>query len=387
MSVEASDSVGEHAAGEIAAVETPGRLVFSGEWTISTARKLEEPLDEALPKDSGETAVLVIDGSGIKRMDTAGAWLIENARRTCNMRSIDVQLVGFDPEDTILLQTVSKLLLDVPKEPEEKPLLRRWLEAVGHEVVDLGYDVIAVLSLFGEMVAGIGQIITRKQPMRWAAFFTQMDRVGLKAIPIIALMSFLIGMIIAQQGGFYLRTFGAEVYVIALVGVLVCREIGVLLTAIMIAGRSGSAMTAEIGSMKMREEIDALTVLGVSPTCVLVVPRVMALVLTLPLLTVVSDLSAMAGAWIVVVFYIGLPTDTFLQLLREAVTVTYFLIGVVKAPVMAATIGLVACTEGMKVSGSAESLGLHTTISVVKGIFAVILMDGIFAIVLASLGI
>ncbi|ODN71462.1 ABC transporter permease [Methylobrevis pamukkalensis] len=370
---------------DVVSDERRGLLRLTGEWTIATAERLEQRLVQALP--SGAVGECVIDGEGITRLDTAGAWLIEATRRRYVAGDTRVVLQGFDSQAETLLKTVSNLLKEPLPRVRAEPVLKRFIVAVGRQAVDLGRDLVAITSLFGEFCATLVQIVLRRQSMRWPALFTQIDRVGLKAIPIIALMSFLIGMIIAQQGGFYLRTFGAEVYVIALVGVLVCREIGVLLTSIMVAGRSGSAMTAEIGSMKMREEIDALTVLGVSPTGVLVVPRLAALILTLPLLTLVSDLAALAGAWVVVVTYIGLPSDTFFQLLREAVTIDYVLIGLCKAPVMAATIGLVACAEGMKVAGSAESLGLHTTISVVKGIFAVIVMDGIFAIVLASLEI
>ncbi len=367
---------------------TDGRLVrLSGAWTVDDADELDGLLAGALPQRGEGGSAFVIDGAGIEKLDTAGAWLIEAARRRCLEAGIEVELRGFPAGNEELLRKVSGLnRADLPV-PDTGAFWRRFLAAVGRQAVDLWGDFVAVVSLFGEVAATVAAIVLRREPMRWAALFNQIDRVGLKAIPIIALMSFLIGMIIAQQGGFYLRTFGAEVYVIALVGVLVCREIGVLLTAIMVAGRSGSAITAEIGSMKMREEIDALVVLGTSPTGVLVVPRLIALVSTLPLLTLVSDLSALAGAWVVVVTYIGIPSDTFFQLLRESVTVTYFAIGLAKAPVMAAVIGLVACVEGMKVSGSAESLGLHTTISVVKGIFAVIVMDGVFAIILAQMDI
>jgi phospholipid/cholesterol/gamma-HCH transport system permease protein len=200
-------------------------------------------------------------------------------------------------------------------------------------------------------------------------------------------MSFLIGMIIAQQGAFYMRTYGAEIFVVDLVAVLVTREIGVLLTAIMVAGRSGSAFTAEIGSMKMREEIDALTVLGVSPADVLVVPRLLALVLALPLLALIANLAALFGAYIVVVYLLAIPADTFLVRLREALTVTNLVVGIAKAPAMAVVIGLIACVEGLKVKGSAESLGKHTTASVVKAIFLVIVMDGVFAMIFASVGI
>ncbi len=208
---------------------------------------------------------------------------------------------------------------------------------------------------------------------------------GVKAVPIILLMSFLIGAIIAQQGAFQLRYFGAEVFVVDLVGILQLREIGVLLTAIMIAGRSGSAITAEIGSMKMREEIDALVVMGLNPVGVLIFPRLVALTVALPLLTIVANFAALAGAALVAWAYSGITLEVFLTRLHESVDISTVLAGLIKAPFMALIIGVVSAVEGMKVGGSAESLGLHVTSAVVKSIFVVILVDGLFAMFYAAI--
>jgi len=210
---------------------------------------------------------------------------------------------------------------------------------------------------------------------------------GVKAVPIIVLMSFLIGGIIAQQGAFQLRRFGGEVYAVNLAGILVLREIGVLLTAIMIAGRSGSAITAEIGSMKMREEVDALHVIGLNPISVLIFPRLVALTIALPLLTFVSNLAALLGAMLTLRLYSGISFANFLQGLQQSIDLFTIFAGLIKAPFMAIIIGLVASAEGLKVGGSAESLGLHVTAAVVKSIFLVILLDGIFAIFYASIGL
>jgi phospholipid/cholesterol/gamma-HCH transport system permease protein len=203
----------------------------------------------------------------------------------------------------------------------------------------------------------------------------------------VALMSFLIGLIVAQQGGFYLRQFGAGVFVVDLIGVLVLRELGVLLTAIMIAGRSGSAFTAEIGAMKMQEEIDALRVIGLEPLEVLVLPKMMALILALPVLTFIADISALLGAILISWTYLGITPVNFIARLHEAVSPHELYIGLIKAPFFAIIIGLIACMEGLKVGGSAESLGLRTTNSVVKAIFMVIVVDGVFAIFFASIGV
>jgi phospholipid/cholesterol/gamma-HCH transport system permease protein len=213
-----------------------------------------------------------------------------------------------------------------------------------------------------------------------------LDRVAWQAVPIVLLITFLIGGIIAQQGFFHFRKFGADEYVVDMVGILVLREIGVLIVAIMVAGRSGSSYTAELGSMKMREEIDALRTMGLDATEVLILPRVTALVLALPLLTFLGSLAALFGGGLVAWLYGGMSPEIFTARLKEAISVTHFKVGMIKAPFMALAIGVVACSEGLRVKGSAESLGLQTTTSVVKSIFLVIVLDGLFAIFFASIG-
>jgi phospholipid/cholesterol/gamma-HCH transport system permease protein len=205
-------------------------------------------------------------------------------------------------------------------------------------------------------------------------------------VPIILLITFLIGGIIAQQGIFHFRKFGAETYVVDMVGILVLREIGVLIVAIMVAGRSGSSYTAELGSMKMREEIDALRTMGRDPVEVLILPRVLALVIALPILAFLGSLAALYGGGLIAWTYGGMSPDIFIERLRDAISTTHFQVGMIKAPFMALAIGVIACAEGLRVKGSAESLGLQTTRSVVKSIFVVIVLDGVFAIFFASIG-
>jgi phospholipid/cholesterol/gamma-HCH transport system permease protein len=197
-------------------------------------------------------------------------------------------------------------------------------------------------------------------------------------------MAAIVGAIIAQQGAFQLRYFGAEIFVVDLVGILIMRELGVLLTAIMIAGRSGSAITAEIGSMKMREEIDALKVIGLNPVGVLVFPRLVALVIALPCLTIIANFAALGGAMFVAWSYSGIPPQAFIDRLRESIDLSSILAGLIKAPFMAIIIGIIGAVEGMKVGGSAESLGRQVTTSVVKAIFIVIVVDGLFAMFYAA---
>jgi phospholipid/cholesterol/gamma-HCH transport system permease protein len=212
-----------------------------------------------------------------------------------------------------------------------------------------------------------------------------LDRVGWQAVPIVLLITFLIGGIIAQQGIFHFRKFGADVYVVDMVGILVLREIGVLIVAIMVAGRSGSSYTAELGSMKMREEIDALRTMGRDPVEVLILPRVIALVLALPMLTFLGSMAALYGGGLVAWLYGGMSPDIFIARLKEAISLTHLQVGMIKAPFMALVIGIVACSEGLRVRGSAESLGRQTTTSVVKSIFLVIVLDGMFAMFFASI--
>jgi phospholipid/cholesterol/gamma-HCH transport system permease protein len=210
--------------------------------------------------------------------------------------------------------------------------------------------------------------------------------VAWQAVPIILLITFLIGGIIAQQGIFHFRKFGAEMYAVDLVGILILREIGVLIVAIMVAGRSGSSYTAELGSMKMREEIDALRTMGFDPIEVLILPRILVLVIALPILTFLGCMAALYGGGLVAWFYGGMSPDIYVARLTEAISLTHFKVGMIKAPFMGLVIGLVACAEGLQVKGSAESLGLKTTASVVKSIFLVIVLDGLFAIFFASIG-
>lgn len=367
--------------------ETSGvRIRLAGDWTVEAAETLRQQIDSAVGQVPGG-AVAVLDGGDVGRMDTAGAWLVERARRRLDAAGARVALERFSQDHSHLIDAVEPTQrADRQPAPPVSPVIV-FLAMVGRGAALILKDGRLVTTMLGEFVVAFVQTLAFRRRMRWAAFVNHIDRAGFQAVPIIALMSFLIGMIIAQQGAFYFRSFGAELFVVDLVGVLVCREIGVLLTAIMVAGRSGSAFTAEIGSMKMREEIDALTVLGLSPVDVLVVPRVLALVISLPILALVADLAALAGAWVVVLFYIGIPTDTFILRLREALTVSYVMVGLVKAPFMAMVIGLMACVEGMKVAGSAESLGEHTTASVVKAIFMVVVMDGVFAMFFATIGV
>ena len=359
-------------------------LVLSGDWRHAAISGVYGKVLEIQGKLSGE--VLEIDLSDVDHFDTAGAWLVRKTMAAANARDMEIKLVGADKPVGALIKAMPDMVDQPAREPAQKPVLfERIFAPVGKGIYELYDDMYASLYILGSAVRGAQLKLNRSSGISPASIVTHIDRMGVRAVPIIMLMSFLIGAIIAQQGAFQLRYFGAEVFVVDLVGILQLREIGVLLTAIMIAGRSGSAITAEIGSMKMREEVDALKVMGLNPIGVLVFPRLVALTVALPLLTVVANFAALAGAAAVTWSYSGITPDVFIARLREAIDISTITSGMIKAPFMALIIGIVASVEGMKVGGSAESLGRRVTASVVKSIFVVILVDGLFAMFYAAI--
>jgi len=362
------------------------RLVsLSGRWVSQSVNFVDKKMRE-LEKVGGSQTV-IIDATDVAGLDTAGAWLIERLRQRLKSQNIDVRLEGVKPAWLPLMEEVGNAVertLDVPQ--VKKPfVIIRMLESLGQGVISIYDDFKMAMHILGATIRGAQLKAGRGSGIPIPAIVTQMDRMGVGAIPIIILMSTIVGAIIAQQGAFQLRYFGAEIFVVDLVGILVLRELGVLLTAIMIAGRSGSAITAEIGSMKMREETDALTVIGLNPVGVLVFPRLVALVVVLPLLTIIADLAALIGAAGVAWFYSNISPEAFISRLHDAVALNTYFAGLIKAPFMAMIIGILASVEGMKVGGSAESLGRRVTASVVKAIFVVIVVDGMFAMFYAAI--
>ncbi len=322
----------------------------------------------------------------LQQIDTAGAMVLKALYDELAARKLAVEWQNVPTHSAGLLERVM-LANIVPDVQNVAPssLISAVCAPIGKALVESWRDLLQIIGFLGAVLQSFGAMCMGKIPFRRTSMVFHMQQAGLNAVPIVALISFLIGAIVAQQGAYQLRRFGADVFTVNLVGVLVLREIGVLLTAIMFAGRSGSAFTAEIGAMKMREEIDALRVMGRDPVHVLVVPRLCALVLSLPLLTIISDFAALFGAMIVSWVYIGLEPTAFLVQLREAIALKTVLTGLSKAPFMALFIGIIACLEGMKVQGSADSLGQQTTSSVVKSIFVVLVLDGIFAMIFAAL--
>jgi phospholipid/cholesterol/gamma-HCH transport system permease protein len=360
-------------------------LAAGGSWTANYARELE-PLIETHTKAAAGGAGMSIDMRGVIEFDTFGAWLLERLVRAWSGGEGRAEITGLADHYRGLLDEVHQANR-VAQTPAAKPnpvLLA--LNDLGKSVEETGRGFVPFLNMFGAVGTALVASLARPKTFRLTSAVHHLDRVGWQAIPIILLITFLIGCIIAQQGFFHFRRFGADIYVVDMVGILVLREIGVLIVAIMVAGRSGSSYTAELGSMKMREEVDALQTMGLDPIGVLVQPRILALIVALPVLAFLGSMAALFGAGLVAWFYGGMSPATFMERLKEAITVTHFEVGLIKAPFMALVIGIVACAEGFRVQGSAESLGLQTTNSVVKSIFMVIVLDGIFAMFFASIG-
>ena len=357
----------------------------SGSWTAVHAATLEGLIDFVSLKVQ-QTRKLTIDMADIRELDTLGAWLLEKLARGASEAGHPAIVVGITRRYEGLIEDVRRVNRRQPASlPTENPVLAR-LETVGRSTFSATEDVSVFLQMLGALGSASFGILRRPRSLRLKSLVYHLHQVGWQAIPIMALVTFLIGAIIAQQGIFHFRKFGAESYVVDLVGILVLREIGVLIVAIMVAGRSGSAYTAELGAMKMREEIDALSTMGLDPIEVLILPRIIALVLALPILAFIGSIAALYGGGLVAWFYGGMSPAIFIARLHEAVSVTHFEVGMIKAPFMALVIGIVASSEGLRVKGSAESLGKQTTISVVKSIFLVIVLDGAFAVFFASIG-
>jgi phospholipid/cholesterol/gamma-HCH transport system permease protein len=359
-------------------------LVAAGQWTAEHARKLEPLIDQV--GRGAKVRSVVIDMSGIERFDTFGAWLLERLARGWKAQGCDIQVVNLSESYQVLMQEVHHANSTGVQPERRESVLVATLERTGRTMVGVAVDLVRILQMLGELAVVVLRVALRPHTFRATSVVYQLERVGWRAVPIVVLITFLVGCILAQQGLFNFRRLGAEVYVVDLIGILVLRELGVLIVSIMLAGRSASSYTAELGSMRMREEIDALRTMGLDPTEILVLPRVLALVIALPLLTFLGSMAALYGGGLIAWVYGGVNPDIFLSRLKEAIDLNTFLVGIIKAPFMALIVGVVACVEGYAVQGSAESLGLHTTASVVKSIFLIIVLDGFFAIFFAAVG-
>jgi phospholipid/cholesterol/gamma-HCH transport system permease protein len=356
-----------------------------GSWTAVNVNRLEA-LSEGVTAEIDRSKAVKLDMNGLSELDTLGAWLLEKLSRRATSAGHRIEVVGLAENYTGLIEEIRQVNRHNPAPIRAPNPIFVRLGEVGRYAMSTAEDVAVFLQMLGSLFMALVGVVRRPRSLRITSLVYQLYKVGFQAIPIMVLITFLIGAIIAQQGFFHFRKFGAESYTVDMVGILVLRELGVLIVAIMVAGRSGSAYTAELGSMKMREEVDALLTMGLDPVEVLILPRVVALIIALPILSFIGSLAALYGGGLVAQFYGDMGPAIFIARLHEAVSVTSFKVGIIKAPFMALAIGIVACSEGLRVKGSAESLGRQTTTSVVKSIFLVIVLDGLFAVFFASIG-
>ena len=364
-------------------LSSDGRLYLSGDWTLVASFQLEI-MSQKIVDQGSRVSSLIIDFSRVSRIDTAGAWVINRAQKELSLAHVEISLDQIRPEHQTMLSEAAYRNFHLHS--RKRPLLIFDLLAdLGASVVSAVEDFYRGVAFLGEFVSTLAYVATSPRHFRFTSLVSHMESIGLRSAPIIILINILVGAIVAQQGIFQLQRFGASSLAVDLIGILVLRELGVLLTSIMIAGRSGSAITAEIGSMKMREEIDALRVMGLSANEVLIAPRVLALVCSLPILTFLADMSALLGGMMVSWGYGGISPIAFLSLLKAAIAFRTFAVGLIKAPFMALIIGLIAAMDGLATEGSAESLGRQVTTSVVKSIFMVIVLDGLFAMFFAAI--
>lgn len=350
-------------------------LRMSGNLTLARVGHLPERLREVASDR------VVVDLSGVGRMDTVGAWLVYKLSRDHN-----AEITGTNEEQAKLLEQVAAADMPVKVRPDPTNPFQRVLGQMGSAVIAAGSTLSGLLGFFGALLLASWQLMKTPRRFRFNAVIQQFEVVGVHALGIIGLMSFLVGIVIAQQGAVQLRQFGAEVFTINLVGRSSIKELGVLMTAIMVAGRSGSAFAAQIGSMKLAEEVDALRTIGVSPLEALVLPRVLATVLLMPLLGFYAAVLAVIGGGIFSWVSLEIPPITFFQRIREVVPITDLWQLLIKAPVFGLIIAMAGCYQGLQVEGNAEAVGLRTTTAVVQGIFLVIVLDAFFAVFFTAIG-
>lgn len=354
-------------------------VTLVGNWTADTLGDAPRRLAEAV-RGQGELAV---DIRKVGRLDTAGAYALLRAAGP----NLDLAKVQARPESRRLLELVSHAAREKPVTTRPPRGFHELIVRIGKGVMDASYEWIDTMAFLGHLLVVIGRSVINPRRIRAAPLVTLMERAGLDAIPIVIVTSFFIGAVIALLGINQLRQFGAEVFTVELIGIAVLREFGIVITAVLLAGRSASSFAAEIGSMKMNQEIDAMQVLGVDPFEALVFPRFAALLLTIPLLTFVAVLAGLIGGLGVTWSVLGLGPTFFLQRIVDNVGPTNFWVGLSKAPVMAAVIAGIGCRQGMEVGGDVESLGRHVTAAVVHAIFAIIMLDAAFALVYMEFGI
>jgi phospholipid/cholesterol/gamma-HCH transport system permease protein len=364
-----------------------GRLVLaaSGDWRT---RRLE-PIERQLQRlKLGQERSALLDLGGIEQLDTAGSWLLERTKRALETAGYQVEVTGLAAEHERLLQTVieHEKREPTPPAPPHRPLIS-FVANVGRAAFDLAGNATAIVNFLGLTIIVLLRSVSQPWRIRWRAVVAHMQSSGVSALPIVGLVSFLIGIVLAYQGAEQLKRFGAQVFTVDIVGIGVLREMAILLTAIIVAGRSGSAYTAQIGAMHVNEEIDALKTLGLDPMEILVMPRLIGLMLVLPLLAFYADLMGLFGGAILTMLVLDISIPQFITQLRGAVDMWDLVVGLSKAPIFAFIIAMIGCFEGFRVARSAESVGQATTRAVVEGVFLVIVLDALMSIFFQIVGV
>ena len=358
-------------------------VALTGDWTANSLGDAPARLAQAVKPESA----LKVDIRKVHRLDTAGAYALIRAIG----RDFDLKTVQARPESARLLELVGTAVRVEPVPLARPRGFHELTVRIGKGVVNVGYEWIDTLAFLGHLLVVVARafvyLFTNPKRIRWAAIFSLAERAGLDAIPIVAVTSFFIGAVVGLLGANMLRQFGAEVFAVELIGIAVLREFNIIITAVLLAGRSASSFAAELGSMKMNQEIDAMQVMGVDPFEALVLPRFVALLATIPLLTFVATVAGLFGGMVVVWSVLDLGPAFFLQRIVDNVGATHFWVGMSKAPVMAAVIAGIGCRQGLEVGGDVESLGRRVTAAVVHAIFAIIMIDAAFALLFMHLNI
>ena len=367
--------------------EESGALVFAaaGEWLVATAAEIDRRL-HAIQMPSGKRVTL--DLAGIARLDTAGAWLLLRTEHDLTERGNAVEMRNLQPSFEPLIDQVRAAgLISPARHPRPAHhTIAGFIARIGEISLALIARAYSILGFFGLVSATALRLARHPRRLNMTAIVAQMEQTGVNALPIVSLLTFLIGVVIAYQGSDYLRFYGLESYTVQLTAVSILRELGVLLTAIILAGRSGSAFTAQIGTMRVNEEIDAMRTIGLDPVEVLVLPRLFGLMLTLPMLTLCANFMGILGGGLMAWAKLGIGIPEFLNHLSTIAPWSYW-IGMIKSPFFAMIIALIGCYEGFQVARSAESVGRLTTLSVVEAIFLVIVTDAGFSIFFSALRI
>lgn len=353
------------------------RLTARGDWRAARLGPIDANLRDFQDDTVGRE--LIIDVSGVRYLDTSGAMVLQRIMNACASRTEASKFVGAAGANAALLEHVGPHLAPCAVEPASRDPFLMMMNRLGKGVVDAYFASLKILNFIGLVLARAGAAIADPRRLRMTSMVRHMEDAGLDAVPIAGLMSFLVGAVVAYMGAKTLQLFNAEIFTVELVGLSVLREFGVLLSAILIAGRSGSAFTAQIGSMKIREEIDAMRALGLDPIEVLVLPRTIALMLMLPLLAFLSAMLGLIGGGLVAATALDISPALFMSRMQETVTMNNFWAGLIKAPFFAFIIAVIGCFQGMEVEGSSESVGQRTTLSVVQSLFLVIVIDAFFA--------